>query len=45
MKGDQQKCIQAGMDDYLSKPINFDDLRAMVEKWALNDALSRRQAG
>ena len=34
MKGDEQKCIQAGMDDYLSKPIHFTELRDMLEKWA-----------
>ena len=33
MKGDQQKCIQAGMDGYLSKPIDFADLIEIVEKW------------
>ncbi|HYL34894.1 MAG TPA: ATP-binding protein [Bryobacteraceae bacterium] len=44
MQGDQQKCIQAGMDDYLSKPISVQDLRAMVEKWAAGGSLSQRQA-
>jgi CheY-like chemotaxis protein len=39
MKGDEQKCIEAGMDDYLSKPINFEDLRAMIEKWSPNEKL------
>ncbi len=37
MKGDEQKCIDAGMDDYLSKPIDFADLRAMLQKWAPPD--------
>jgi CheY-like chemotaxis protein len=33
MKGDREKCLLAGMDDYISKPIKPDDLYAMLEKW------------
>ncbi len=33
--GDRQKCIQAGMDDYISKPFRIDDLMRMIEKWAV----------
>ncbi|MEM7461743.1 MAG: response regulator [Pseudomonadota bacterium] len=33
IKGDREKCIEAGMDDYLSKPISPDKLIAMIEKW------------
>ena len=41
MKGDEEKCIAAGMDDYLSKPIDFGDLRAMLQKWAPEKADAR----
>lgn len=33
MKGDQEKCIEAGMDDYISKPIDPDILIAKLQKW------------
>jgi len=31
--GDKEKCLQAGMDDYLSKPINVQKLKAVIEKF------------
>jgi CheY-like chemotaxis protein len=34
MEGDRQRCLDAGMDDYLPKPLRFDDLRAVLEKHA-----------
>ncbi len=30
MKGDREKCIEAGMDDYISKPFNPEDLQRVV---------------
>jgi PAS domain S-box-containing protein len=33
LKGDREKCIEAGMDDYISKPISADEFYAVVEKW------------
>ncbi len=33
MKGDDQKCYDAGMDDYLSKPVKHSDLARTLSKW------------
>ena len=36
MKGDQEKCIEAGADDYLTKPLRKNKLLAVIEKWTKN---------
>ena len=33
MQGDREKCIAAGMDDYLAKPVRPKDVREMLERW------------
>ncbi len=34
MKGDREKCLEAGMDDYLAKPVDPENLYAKLKKWA-----------
>ncbi len=34
LEGDRQKCLAAGMDDYMSKPFRSSEMLAMIERWA-----------
>ena len=34
LKGDEEKCIEAGMDDFASKPISIVALKAKIAKWS-----------
>jgi CheY-like chemotaxis protein len=41
MRGDRERCIAAGMDDYISKPVAFEDLRVLVTRWLARAEVAR----
>jgi CheY-like chemotaxis protein/HPt (histidine-containing phosphotransfer) domain-containing protein len=41
MKGEDERCLAVGMDAYLAKPVNMDQLRATLERWIQVDDVSR----
>jgi PAS domain S-box-containing protein len=43
MKGDRETCLDAGMNDYITKPIIQNNLFSVIEKWVIN-AKSEKEA-
>jgi CheY-like chemotaxis protein len=33
MKGDREKCLEAGASDYVAKPVNIEQLLSLVRMW------------
>ena len=46
MQGDREKCIEAGMDDYIGKPVRVEELQAVIQKWGkiIYDEKNAKQA-
>jgi two-component system sensor histidine kinase/response regulator len=40
MQGDRERCLEAGMDDYVSKPVGYEEMAAVLERWM--EAVRRR---
>ena len=45
LKGDRERCLEAGMDDYLPKPISPRALLEKVERWVGVSRQAQRNAG
>jgi CheY-like chemotaxis protein len=39
LPGDRERCIAAGMDDYLTKPVSIEQLKNAIGQWVGEDAL------
>ncbi len=41
LAGDREKCLEAGMNDYLTKPVDFEKFSLTLERWLLQEGENR----
>jgi signal transduction histidine kinase/CheY-like chemotaxis protein len=42
LKGDRERCLEAGMDDYLTKPVSPQRIAAKLDEWIAGELVARR---
>jgi CheY-like chemotaxis protein len=42
MKGDREKCLEAGASDYIAKPVNSEELIGLLRIWLFGKQQARR---
>ncbi len=45
LKGEAERCLAAGMDDYLAKPLKLKSLQELLQKWMVNSPVTRKAGG
>jgi signal transduction histidine kinase/DNA-binding response OmpR family regulator/HPt (histidine-containing phosphotransfer) domain-containing protein len=45
LPGDRERCLEAGMDDYIAKPIDPNKLLETLRRWAIQDSTSIKSGG
>jgi len=41
LQGDEQRCLDSGMDDYITKPVSISGLKAILGRWMESEALAK----
>ncbi|HKI80324.1 MAG TPA: response regulator, partial [Pseudodesulfovibrio sp.] len=43
LDGDRERCLAAGMDDYMSKPFNMERLHALLRRWLAQESVEENR--